>query len=146
MGTTPTYALPYPELTDQANVPVDMRELAEATDALLTAPGDTGWVAVSINAGFGPLSGQPPMVRRIGKIVYAKGAFSSTGITTAAPYAVGAVPTGYRPSGDVLTRSGTDKGTSAATLIIGANGAVSLRTNGTASTFYGFAAPPWPTD
>jgi hypothetical protein len=35
MGTTPTYALPYPELTDPANVPVDMKELAEATEAVL---------------------------------------------------------------------------------------------------------------
>lgn len=32
MGTTPICALPYPELTDVANVPADMRELAEAVE------------------------------------------------------------------------------------------------------------------
>ena len=35
MGTTPTYALPYPELTDVANVPADTRELAERVEAVL---------------------------------------------------------------------------------------------------------------
>ena len=37
MGTTPTYALPYPELTDVANVPADMRELAEAVEGSMGA-------------------------------------------------------------------------------------------------------------
>lgn len=39
MGTTPTYALPYPEEADPADVPVDMRELAEAIDAALAGVG-----------------------------------------------------------------------------------------------------------
>ena len=30
MGTTPNYTLPYPEETDDADVPVDMSELATA--------------------------------------------------------------------------------------------------------------------
>lgn len=37
MGSTPTYALPYPELTDSANVPRDQKALAEATETSLAA-------------------------------------------------------------------------------------------------------------
>jgi hypothetical protein len=35
MGSTPIYALPYPEATDPADVPLDMRELAERIEAVL---------------------------------------------------------------------------------------------------------------
>lgn len=35
MGTTPTYALPYPELTDTADVPRDVKALADKVDGLL---------------------------------------------------------------------------------------------------------------
>lgn len=42
MGTTDTWALPYPESTDPPNGPVQFRQLADATDAALsTANGDT---------------------------------------------------------------------------------------------------------
>jgi hypothetical protein len=34
MGQTPIYQLPYPELTDPADVPTDMRELAERTETV----------------------------------------------------------------------------------------------------------------
>lgn len=37
MGSTPTYALPYPETGDPADVSLDMRELAERIEAVLTA-------------------------------------------------------------------------------------------------------------
>jgi hypothetical protein len=36
VGLTPIYQLPYPEITDPADVPTDMRELAERTDGILT--------------------------------------------------------------------------------------------------------------
>jgi hypothetical protein len=36
MGTTPNRNLPYPELSDPADVPADMKELADAVDAVLT--------------------------------------------------------------------------------------------------------------
>jgi hypothetical protein len=36
MGFTPTQLLPYPELNDAANVPVDMKELADRLEALLS--------------------------------------------------------------------------------------------------------------
>jgi hypothetical protein len=41
MGTTPTYQLPYPEATDPADVPLDMRELADRIEAAIGNPFDT---------------------------------------------------------------------------------------------------------
>jgi hypothetical protein len=38
MGTTPTYALPYPELTDPADVPADIKKLATRLDLGLGVP------------------------------------------------------------------------------------------------------------
>jgi hypothetical protein len=35
MGITPVYQLPYPESSDPADVPIDMRELAERMEAIL---------------------------------------------------------------------------------------------------------------
>jgi len=39
MGQTPIYQLPYPELTDPADVPTDMRELAERTETVFSGLG-----------------------------------------------------------------------------------------------------------
>jgi hypothetical protein len=38
MGTTPILLLPYPEMNDPANVPTDMRELAEAIEKVSGGP------------------------------------------------------------------------------------------------------------
>lgn len=38
MGTTPTLALPYPELSDTADIPRDLKALADALDAQSLAP------------------------------------------------------------------------------------------------------------
>lgn len=48
MGTTPKLAIPYPELTDAANVPVDLKELADRVEALLTVRNRTsGWLTAA---------------------------------------------------------------------------------------------------
>jgi hypothetical protein len=39
MGTTPIYQLPYPEAVDPADVPLDMRELAERLEAIKAGAG-----------------------------------------------------------------------------------------------------------
>ena len=41
MGTTPTWGLRYPEATDPADVPLDLRELAEDVDTKIGTPLDT---------------------------------------------------------------------------------------------------------
>jgi len=35
MGATPVFALPYPELPDPPNIPLDMKELADRADAVI---------------------------------------------------------------------------------------------------------------
>lgn len=53
MGQTPNHAFPYPELTDPADVPADVRALAEAVDAVIPVgpvipPGEGTFVTVPI--------------------------------------------------------------------------------------------------
>jgi hypothetical protein len=46
MGTTPTFSLRYPEVTDPADVPLDMRELAEDVENLIGEPLDARMDAI----------------------------------------------------------------------------------------------------
>lgn len=53
MGNTPVHALPYPELTEPADVPLDIKELALAVDALIPTvpvipPGGGGFVNIPV--------------------------------------------------------------------------------------------------
>lgn len=138
MGTTPTYALPYPELTDVANVPADMRELAEAVDTVIKGPHtDSGWVNVTVNAGFAISSGNTPQVRKIGNVVYARGGVAATGIAINAAHNVMVVPVGYRPLATANWRAGTNSGASEGSMFLNpANGTIDIRTNGTLATWY----------
>lgn len=45
MGTTDNYDLPYPELSDAANVPTRIQQLAEATDTALTSIASPVWTS-----------------------------------------------------------------------------------------------------
>jgi hypothetical protein len=51
MGSTPKYNLPYPELTDSANVPRDVKALAEAVE-LAQSPGAVLTDAVTASTGW----------------------------------------------------------------------------------------------
>jgi hypothetical protein len=46
MGTTPVYQLPYPEPSDPADVPIDLRELADALEAKIAPGSATGQIPV----------------------------------------------------------------------------------------------------
>jgi hypothetical protein len=50
MGATPTYLLPYPELTDPADVPLDAKELADRIEAVFVPGSANGQVPVWDNA------------------------------------------------------------------------------------------------
>jgi microcystin-dependent protein len=62
MGQTTNYQLPYPEAVDPADVPVDVRELAERLDTLLMQMTPVGapiaWLASQVPAGFIEFAGQ----------------------------------------------------------------------------------------
>jgi len=57
---------------------------------------DSGWVTIPLRATFNP-SGETPMVRRIGKMVYMRGRIGGT-ITAGGTVIVGDIPAGFRPS------------------------------------------------
>jgi hypothetical protein len=145
MGSTNTYALPYPELTDSANVPRDQKALAEAVEAALSPYGsDSGWVNVTINAGFAVSVGNTPQVRRVGKAIYCRGGLAPTGFAINAAHDAMTVPAGYRiTSGAVNFRMGTNSGQSAASLFMGTNGVMSIRTNGSLATWYLLPGAVW---
>ena len=62
MGQTTNYQLPYPEAVDPADVPIDVRELAERLDAVLGQMTPVGapiaWLASQVPAGFIEFAGQ----------------------------------------------------------------------------------------
>jgi hypothetical protein len=143
MGTTVNRAIPYAEPADQlAAYPATDKAAAERLDALLF---DTGWVAVTVNAGFAAQSGFAPQVRRIGSVVYARGGISPTGISVSVSIAgVMTLPAGYWPTMTVHVRAGTSSGATAATFIINqANGTIDIRTNATLATYYLLPSPSW---
>lgn len=60
MGSTPTYLLPYPELTDPADVPLDMKELADRLEAVFGPGSANGQVPVWDNAAKKWTAAVPP--------------------------------------------------------------------------------------
>jgi len=94
MGTTTKYALPYPELSDSANVPRDQKALAEAVEAALLT--DTGWVTATFT-GVGWTQNVPVGVRRIGRVVYTKGRILNAAFVNTTFQVVATLPAGYRP-------------------------------------------------
>jgi microcystin-dependent protein len=59
MGATTNHDLPYPEAADPADVPTDVRELAERLDALLPPVGTPlPWLAAAIPSGYIEFAGQ----------------------------------------------------------------------------------------
>jgi len=65
MGATPVYALPYPEPTDPADVPTDMKELADRIEAAIGVAFDSRLDALEASLGVEAwheigAAGQPP--------------------------------------------------------------------------------------
>lgn len=99
--------------------------------------GDTGWQNITVNAGFAA-SGSAPQYRMIGDVVYLRGAFASTGITTAnTAYTVGTIPVTARPAQTIVYTGGSSSGTPMATKIsISAAGALVLTVPTTGQSYY----------
>lgn len=99
MGTTAKLALPYPELTDTADVPRDVKALADKVDAVVATPtwhlvgaaGEPGFQNGWVNAGgvWGPAA----FCKYADGVVRIRGAIKTGTIGTAAF----TLPAGYRP-------------------------------------------------
>jgi hypothetical protein len=75
MGTTTTWQIPWPELTDPPDGSAQMRAIAERVDTCLTQIGkDTGWVDLTSVVTFRPnwiaASGSPVRARKIGRMAF----------------------------------------------------------------------------
>jgi microcystin-dependent protein len=90
LGSTPTYALPYPELTDAADVPTDMHELATAIEAALAIVKSTGAIPGEVKMWPGAAV---PAVATYGLWVWADGAVYSS---TTYPKAAAAIANAWR--------------------------------------------------
>jgi hypothetical protein len=152
MGATAKYALPYPDNSNAADVPYDVKRLADAVDAQLqTSAGDTGWVDVAIAPGFVPQSGaEKPQVRRIGKVVYMRGGWqggAGTGITAAGgSYYVGTVPAGFRPPVPVVAPCGSSSAAAIAGMHVQSDGQVQVRLSATVGAYYKADGRTWTID
>jgi hypothetical protein len=152
MGATTTYALPYPENSSAADVPYDVKQLADAVDARLVAMGlDSGWVDVTIAPGFVAQAGaEKPQVRKIGKTVYMRGGWqggAGSGITAAGgSYYIGTVPAGFRPPAPVVAPCGSSSAAAIAGLHVQTDGQVQIRTAATIGAYYKADGRTWTID
>jgi len=89
MGNTINRTIPYPELTDVANVPADMREMAERLDVI--AGVDTGWLLCTVSAA-GWTNSPPLSARQIGAVVYLRGGMVNAAFTNSGHVALGTLP------------------------------------------------------
>jgi len=99
---------------------------------------DTGWVNVPVSAGFGPDSVNLPRVRKIGNVVYARGAWNNTGLNASNTYSVGTIPAGFEPVGAFFLAAGTNAGNITASFLVGSgtgNG-IQLRVGPVVGTAY----------
>lgn len=125
MTATTPLGLPYPEVTDRVADGWDaIRDLAVAADALLAARAtiaslnaintaldarldvleaavtDTGWIALTLGAGWSNYGGgfSSANYRRKNGIVYLRGLVKNNDVTTGAGLTVATLPPGYRPA------------------------------------------------
>ncbi|HKE79049.1 MAG TPA: hypothetical protein VKB54_07060 [Solirubrobacteraceae bacterium] len=71
MGQTATYQLPFPEPTDPADVPTDLKELAERIEAVVGPGTASGQVPVWDNTAKKWVAGSAPGSAKIGEVVVA---------------------------------------------------------------------------
>jgi hypothetical protein len=99
---------------------------------------DTGWLTIPIRGTFAALTGEPPQVRRRGKLVKLRGGFGTTGITAVnTSYTVADLPGGIdTPPISVNGAIGANVGAAIAVFIVGIDRSLILRTSGTVATSY----------
>ena len=96
--------------------------------------GDSGWVDISVQAGYTIQGTEKPQVRKVNGVVYSRGGWSSTGMTASSTQdPIGTVPAGYRPTQNVIHRAGSTSGAAVAELFINSAGNVSARIGATST-------------
>lgn len=138
MGTTANRAIPYVEPADTVQTyPAADKAKADRLDALLF---DTGWVPITISPGFAAKSDALPQVRRIGSVIYTRGAWTNTGLAVNGSHGVGTLPAGFAPETPFYVPAGTGAGAQTGVFVIGSGSApylgIQLRPGAALSTNY----------
>jgi len=146
MAATTNYGWPLPDGTSLPDVPY---WLAQLGNAIANQFADSGWVDVTVSSGFAAMAGaEKPQVRKIGNIVYLRGGWTNTGVSTAnTAYNVGVIPVGYRPINSPLVgAAGSSAGNAVAGLHIQTDGVVQVRTASTLGSYYKMDRQCYPLD
>lgn len=107
---------------------------------------DSGWVAVTTTSPAVAISGAAPQVRKIGKMVIARGGWTNGGQTANTTTASGTIPSGYRPSQQQEAVPGMSSAGSTGKLIIATTGVVSVAAGGTVAGYFRMDALVWTVD
>lgn len=98
MPTTSTLAIPYPDQSSAVDVAADLAALAGGVETALGT--DTGWVTLTVSAGFSAVAGYTPQIRRRGAQVWVRGMVRYDSGNAYAPCL--SIPAGYRPGATTL--------------------------------------------
>lgn len=124
----------------------DARETAAKAYADTLVDADSGWVNITMFAGRAALP-ETPQVRKIGKVVYAKGGWDNTGLASPnTTYQVGTIPVGYRPATFMGITPGLSSAGSTGRGTISSAGAVLMETGGTVATQWRLDGMSWLVD
>lgn len=101
--------------------------------------GDTGWLNITVNAGFAALSGNAPQARLKNGVVYLRGGFSNTGMAINTSYtSVGTLPAAIpgTPTSSQFWPMASSAGAATAHCIMSTTGNIDVRTGGTLGAYY----------
>jgi hypothetical protein len=99
---------------------------------------------VSIAGGKAALA-SAPQVRKIGSVVYARGGWSSTGISAGSNTA-GTIPSGYRPTQQLIFTPGMSAAGSQGRMAIGSDGVVEIDATASVATQWRLDTCCWTVD
>lgn len=110
-----------------------------------TPPLDSGWIALPVSSSHAAYTASPPMIRRIGAVVYARGGWLSTGLlanNSGAGNTMATVSAQFRPTTEQFPVLSTAIAGASAILTVAKTGEVRIRT-GTLAPFYFLDGITW---
>lgn len=114
---------------------------------ILSRDADSGWVSVTIQPTFA-LHTDPAKLRKVGNVVYARGAFANTGMSVNGTHTIATLPAGFFPTAGFYHPAGCSAGAITAQFVIGAGtsfDSIQIRPGATLSSSY-YMNTTWMTD
>lgn len=98
--------------------------------------GDTGWQDCTLASGIVASGGITPGVRRIGAVVYLRGAITNATLSAGSAKAIGTVPAGFQPDAWSYYMSPSNTPANTARLVVKSNGEMEITTPSTLGTYF----------